>query len=308
MHRRLQLVVNPSAGGGRGRRLTTPVREALRRDGHDVVVTRTRSLEHAEALAADAVADDRVVVAMGGDGLVGRVAGAVAGLVGLLAVLPAGRGNDLCRAVGLPRRAVDGCAVLRTGRERALDLGVVTSADGQVPFLGIASIGFDSEVQERVLRSRLPLGRLVYVGGALVTLARWEAAHFRCTVDGVPLELTGWSVAVADSGRYGGGMRLAPDASLSDGLLDVVTTAAMGRGRFLRALPGVFRGTHVHQPEVTVRTARTVVLDADRPFRVFADGDPAGTLPATVTVRPAAVRVLLPRPGHDAWLPPPDTE
>ena len=73
-----------------------------------------------------------------------------------------------------------------------------------------------------------------------------------------------------------------------------MTTSALSRLRFLRALPSLFRGTHVRLPEVAVRTARTVVLDADRPFRVFADGDPAGTLPATVTVRPGAVRVLLP--------------
>lgn len=291
---RVQLVVNPSAGGGRGRRLTAPVREALHADGHDVLVTPTRSLEHADELAAAAVADDRTVVAMGGDGLVGRVAGAVSGLHGLMAVLPAGRGNDLCRALGVPRRAVEACTVLRTGREQALDLGVVTSASGQVPFLGIASIGFDSEVQERVLRSRVPLGRLAYVAGALVTLARWELARFRCTVDGAPMTLTGWSVAVSNSGRYGGGMRLAPDASLVDGLLDVVTIDALSRTGFLRALPSVFRGTHVRRAHVTVRPGRKVELDADRPFRVFADGDPAGTLPATVMVRPGAVRVLLP--------------
>ena len=294
MRRRLQLVVNPAAGGGRGRRLSGPVTRALRDDGHDVVVTPTRSLEHAEQLVAGAVADDRVVVAMGGDGLVGRVAGTVARLDGVMAVLPAGRGNDLSRALGLPRRAVAACAVLRTGREQALDLGVVSSASGSVPFLGIASIGFDSDVQERVLRSRLPLGRLVYLGGALVTLARWEPARFHCAVDGVPLEVRGWSFAVSDSGRYGGGMRLAPDASLTDGRLDVVTIADLSRTAFLRALPGVFRGTHVRRPQVSVRLARTVELDADRPFRVFADGDPAGTLPATVTVQPGAVRVLLP--------------
>ena len=89
-------------------------------------------------------------------------------------------------------------------------------------------------------------------------------------------------------------MRLAPDASLTDGLLDVVSIAALSRTRFLAALPGVFRGTHVRRPQVSVCSARTVQLDADRPFRVFADGDPAGTLPATVTVRPGAVRCLLP--------------
>ena len=195
----------------------------------------------------------------------------------------------------VPRRAVQACAVLRTGQEQALDLGVVTSATGAVPFLGIASIGFDSEVQERVLRSRVPLGRLVYVGGALLTLARWEPARLRCTVDGAPLEVTGWTVAVSDSGRYGGGMRLAPGAAFDDGRLDVVTVSATSRLRFVRSLPRVFAGTHVRQPSVAVRPAVRVEVDADRPFRVFADGDPVAVLPCTITVRPGALRVLLPR-------------
>lgn len=293
MERRLQLVVNPSAGGGRAARLLPGVEAALRRAGHDLVVTRTRSLAHADELAATGVADDRVVVAMGGDGIVGRVAGVVSA-GGTMAVLPGGRGNDLCRAVGLPQDPLAACEVLSSGAVRALDLGVVTSTGGEAAFLGIASIGFDSEVQERVLRSRLRLGRLIYLYGSLATVARWQHAEFTCTVDGSPLVVRGWSVAVADSGVYGGGMRLAPDASMQDGLLDVVTTSATGRLTFLRALPKVFRGTHVQEPSVSVRTARTVTLAADRPFRVFADGDPVGVLPCTVSVRPGAVRVLLP--------------
>ena len=292
--RRLQLVVNPTAGGGRASRLLGPVERALRGAGHDLVVTPSRSLSHAEELATAAVADERVVVAMGGDGIVGRLAGVVSALGGVLGVLPGGRGNDFCRATGLPGDPVAACGVLATGTEQDLDLGVVRSASGEVAFLGIASIGFDSEVQERVLTTRLPLGGLVYGYSALATVARWQHARFDCRVDGEPLPLHGWSVAVSNSGRYGGGMRLAPQASMRDGLLDVVTTSATGRLRFLRALPTVFRGTHVRQASVAVRPGRTVELTADRPFRVFADGDPAGTLPATVLVRPAAVRVLLP--------------
>lgn len=294
MERRLQLVVNPSAGGGRAARALPAAEALLRAAGHDLVVTPTRSLAHADELATAAVGDDRVVVAMGGDGIVGRVAGVVCSLDGVLGVLPGGRGNDFCRAAGLPPTLPEACAVLSTGTERALDLGVVSSADGDVPFLGIASIGFDSDVQERVLTNRLPLGQLVYVYGSLATVASWRPAEFRCTVDGEPLTVRGWSVAVANSGVYGGGMRLAPDASMEDGLLDVVCTSATSRTRFLRSLPTVFRGTHVEKDSVTVRTARRVTLDADRPFRVFADGDPVGRLPCTVTVRPAAVRVLLP--------------
>lgn len=292
--RRLQLVVNPSAGGGKACSLLPTVEAALRSAGHDLVVSETRSLDHAGDLAAQAVADDRVAVAMGGDGIVGRVAGVVADTGGVLGVVPGGRGNDFCRAVGISQDAVQACAVLAGGVERPVDLGVVSSADGDVAFLGIASIGFDSDVQERVLRTRVPLGQLVYLYGSLVTVATWRHASFTCTVDGRPLSVRGWSVAVANSGIYGGGMRLAPDASLTDGELDVVTSAASGRLTFLRGLPKVFTGTHVDEPTIAQCRASVVELAADRPFRVFADGDPVGTLPATVRVRPGAVRVLLP--------------
>jgi YegS/Rv2252/BmrU family lipid kinase len=288
--RRLQLVVNPSAGGGRASKLLPSVEATLRAAGHDLVVTPTRSLDHADELASQAVADGRVAVAMGGDGIVGRVAGVVAAADGVLGVLPGGRGNDFCRAVGIPRSAVEACAVLSSGQERPVDLGYA----GNAAFVGVASVGFDSECQERALTTRLPLGQAVYLYTALVTVARWRPATFTCRVDGEPLTITGWSVAVANSGMYGGGMRLAPAASVEDGLLDVVTTSTTTRRTFLRALPKVFKGTHVDEPSVAVRTATRVDLDADRPFRVFADGDPVATLPCTVTVRPGALRVVLP--------------
>ncbi len=285
---RLQLVVNPAAGGGRGARLVPEVEGALA--GHDLVVTPTRSLAHADDLVAQAVGDDRVVVALGGDGLVGRVAGAVVAHGGLMGVVPGGRGNDFCRAVGIPSSPADAAAALPTYGEKPVDVGYA----GGRAFLGIASIGFDSEVQEKVLTSRVPLGNLIYAYGSLAVVARWRHATFRITVDGEAQVLRGWNVAVSNSGRYGGGMRLAPDASVTDGLLDLVTTTETSRWRFLSAFPKVFRGTHVGEPSVSVRTCRTVTLDADRPFRVFADGDPIASLPCDVTVSPGALRLLLP--------------
>jgi YegS/Rv2252/BmrU family lipid kinase len=290
MARRLQLIVNPSAGRGRARRLMPDVEAALRAAGHDLVVAPTRSLEHADELAAAAVADDRVAVAMGGDGVIGRVAGAVAAAGGVLGVIPGGRGNDFCRAAGIPLKAVPACAVLADGAERPIDVGYV----GEAAFVGIASVGFDSDVQERLLTSRVPLGDLVYLYGALATVARWRPATFTCRIDDDDVILTGWSVAVSNSGVYGGGMRLAPDASLEDGRLDVITTSNTTRRTFLWALPKVFRGTHLTEPSVELRLASRVALAADRPFRLFADGEPIAALPCTVTVQPAALRVLLP--------------
>jgi YegS/Rv2252/BmrU family lipid kinase len=285
---RLQLVVNPSAGGGRATKVLPKVRAALAQ--HDLVVTPTRSLEHADELSAQAVADDRVVVAMGGDGIVGRVAGAVAAAGGVMGVVPGGRGNDFCRAVGIPLDPVKACAVLGSATPQPVDLGY---ANGRA-FIGIASIGFDSDVQEKVLSTRLPLGNLVYLYGSLATIASWKPARFTCVIDGAPVELSGWNVAVSNSGRYGGGMKLAPDASVSDGLLDVVAVSDTSKLTFLKALPKLFKGTHIDEPAFSVRLASSVYLEADRPFRVFADGDPIATLPCDITLRPAALQVLLP--------------
>jgi YegS/Rv2252/BmrU family lipid kinase len=285
---RLALVVNPRAGGGRSMQLL-PAYARLLAD-HDVTVHLTDGLAHAESLAAQAARADRTVVAVGGDGLVGRVASAVAAADGLLAVLPGGRGNDFARALGIPADPVGAVAALESAVERRLDLGDV---DGRT-FCCIASLGFDSDVQEFALRTRLPLGGHVYTVGALRGVLRWRPATFSLTTDAGTTSLTGWSVAVANTSTYGGGMRVAPDADPTDGRLDVVTTARTGKLRFLRGFPQVFAGTHVAMPEVTVRQTASVRIDADRPFRVFADGDPIGTLPVTVSVRPGALRLLAP--------------
>ena len=106
-------------------------------------------------------------------------------------------------------------------------------------------------------------------------------------------------MAVANGPSYGGGMRVAPRASLADGLLDVVVIADIGKLEFLRTFPKVFSGRHVEHPAVAVHRAARVELEADRPLAVYADGEPAGTLPASFAVRPAAITVLAadPAPG-----------
>ncbi len=231
---RVQLVVNPAAGGGRALRSLPAVQTALA--AHDVLVTQTRSLEHADELAAAAIADDRVVVAMGGDGLVGRVAGAVAPLGGVMSVVPGGRGNDFCRTVGIPLDASAAAAALPSWTAQPVDLGYV----GGRADIGIATNGFDRDVQEKVLTSRLPLGNLIYAYGSMAVVARWKPARFTITVDGVVSTVEGWNVAVSNSGRYGGGMILAPDASVHDGLLDLVTTSTTSKLRFLQTFPKLF--------------------------------------------------------------------
>ena len=253
----------------------------------------TRSLDHARELARTAATANEVAVAFGGDGLVGAVAGALAEIGdGVLGVLPGGRGNDFARVLGIPLDSRDACAVLKDGVERRLDLGRA----GERTFIGIASCGLDSDANRIANEARRIKGNLVYAYGALRALAAWKRATFTVTCDdSEPRTMTGYAVAAANSKAYGGGMYLAPDASLEDGLIDVVIISDMPKLRALVLLPTVFKGAHVRNRAVEILKARQVTITADRPFTLYADGDPIGELPLTVHALPSAVTVITPR-------------
>jgi YegS/Rv2252/BmrU family lipid kinase len=288
---KLALIVNPAAGGGRARRALAEVQQELTRLGLEHRAELTRGLDHARELASVASAAGEVAVAFGGDGLVSAVAGALKYSDGVLGVLPGGRGNDLARTLGISLQPRAACGVLATGVVRSLDLCEV---DGKT-FIGIASCGFDSDANRIANRARLVGGNLVYAYGALCALITWRPATFTVALDDeVRRTVTGYSVAAANSKAYGGGMLLAPDASLQDGLLDVVIVSHTPKLRFLRLLPTVFSGAHVKQDNVEVLRGRIVQISASRPFTMYADGDPIAELPVTVRALPGAVRAIVP--------------
>jgi YegS/Rv2252/BmrU family lipid kinase len=291
MDRAVRLIVNPAAGAGRAAGLLPGVEAALRSHGIAFRVDRTESLEHARALSREARDAGEVAAAMGGDGLAGAVAGELKGGDAVMAVLPGGRGNDLARKLGIGGDPVAAVGVLAAGRERRIDVG---EAGGRA-FVGILSAGLDSDVNAIANGTRLRrLGPAVYVYGTLRALAGWEPASWEVAIDGAEHTFSGYSVAVANSGVFGGGMRLVPDARLDDGLLDVVLTHDKPKAAFLRGLAKVFNGTHTSEPGFELHRAREVTFAADRPFTAFADGDPIAELPATVRVLPGALRVIAP--------------
>jgi YegS/Rv2252/BmrU family lipid kinase len=302
------VIVNPAAGGGRAGRVLEEVLDTLRGEGLTVRSERTRDLDHARELAVASVNAGETVACLSGDGLIGAVADAVRGISGAtLGVLPAGRGNDLARVLGIPPDPLAACATIAAGVTRRLDLGEV---DGHA-FVGIASAGFDSEANRIANEAPAWLGGLVYAYGALRALFRWRPARFTVTLeprDGYhepthepteSHELTGYTVAAANSRAYGGGMLLAPNASLQDGLLDVVAIGSVGKLRFLANLPKVFKGRHVELASVSVWRAAEVEISADRPFTLYADGDPIAQLPVRIRSLPGAVEVLVPRAGAE---------
>jgi YegS/Rv2252/BmrU family lipid kinase len=291
MPRSVALLVNPTAGSGRALKALPAVEAEFARRGLYVRVAKTRSLSHARELALAAADAGEVVVTLSGDGLIGAVAGALRGRDdAVMGVLPGGRGNDFARVAGIPADPVAACAVVAEGVPRAVDVGDI---DGRT-FIGIASMGFDSVANRIANDAPSLLGPLVYAYGALRALATWRPATFDVAVDRERRTFAGWTVAAANSRAYGGGMFLAPDARLDDGELDVVLVAPESRRQFVRCLPMVFKGTHVGLSSVTVLRGREVRIAADRPFVVYADGDPIGELPVTIRAIPGAVKILLP--------------
>jgi YegS/Rv2252/BmrU family lipid kinase len=289
----LTLLVNPSSAGGRALRLLPRVEAALDARRAPFRVQHTKGLEHGIEHALRAIEVGELPVVLSGDGLIGAIGGAMAGTEIPLGIVPCGRGNDLARVLGIPEDPEAAVEVLLAGHSRRIDVGEVNGKR----FLGIASVGFDSEANRRANETRLLKGNLVYAYAALVSLARWKPARFTIRVDDERLRLTGYTVAAANSGVYGGGMRLAPDAQLDDGEFDVVSVGAVGKLRFVGNLPKVFKGTHVEKDEVRVFRASHLELTASRPFDVYADGERLTELPATLRVLPGALDVLVPAPA-----------
>ena len=318
------LIVNPSAGGGKAAKVLPDVLRALQGHGLSVRCEPTRDLDHARELARAAALAGETVVCLSGDGLIGAVADALRETPGAtIGVLPGGRGNDLARVLGIQADPVRACATIANGIARPMDLGLVSQTTPGSPtraFVGIASVGFDSDANSIANEAPAWLGGLVYAYGALRTLLFWRPAHFEIeltqssaphdeeqTSDSQPEHhsFAGYTVGACNSKTYGGGMRAAPDALLDDGLLDVVVLENVGKLRFLtRILPKVFSGTHVREPSVRSFRAREVTISADRPFTMYADGDPIGELPLRVSALAGAVWVLVPagEAGADAFL------
>jgi YegS/Rv2252/BmrU family lipid kinase len=285
-------VVNPAAGGDPAARLI-PVARRLREAGAEVAVEYSRSLDHATHLARAAAARGDAVIAAGGDGMVGGLAGALAGTGATLGILPAGRGNDFARQLRLPQEPDRLAALLLTAEPRAIDAIEVVPDEGAARIVvGSVYGGVDSVANMHINRlTRLP-GALAYYLGPLRAIARWRPVSYRITVDGELHEERGYTVVTANSGFYGHALHIAPDAAVDDGLLDIVIIRHAPKRLFFAVMRELPRGTHVRRPEIEVLRGREVRVEADREIPIGGDGELIGTLPARMRVLPGALSVL----------------
>ncbi|MEU8000356.1 diacylglycerol kinase family protein [Catellatospora sp. NPDC049111] len=289
MSRSFTAVVGPAARRGLARLM--PVAQLLRAGGARVRVEYTGGVGQAREIARRCAADGEVVLAAGGDGTLRCLGAALVGTGGVLGVVPAGRGNDLARQLGLPHRAEDVAELLLHGRPRRVD---ALEAGGET-VLGSVYAGVDAAANERANQTRFTPAGLVYPLAGARALLGWRPTVYRLDVDGQQLSARAYSVVVANSGYYGGGLHVAPDAVVDDGQLDVIVLGGVSKLLFPLVLREMRSGVHVRRPEVTVLRGATVTVAADRPVPAYADGDPLTTLgELRISVRPRVLSILAP--------------
>lgn len=298
MSRAYSFLINPLSGGGAAPEAVIPVARILRDAGASVEVTYSPGPKACVDIVAGAVGSGDVVVSVGGDGMLSSIAGQVASLGGTLGIVPAGRGNDFARMLDLPGTPQEQARLLLDANPTQVDLLALTlsSAPRRV-VAGSVYSGVDAIADQLLDRVRwMPRG-LQYPYAAIRSLATYTPVQARVLVDGMIHEVTAAAVVVANSGYYGSGMRIAPAASVTDGLLDVVVIGAASRWDLIRSMSKVYDGTHVDHDEVTVLQGRVVEISGAPTVPMGGDGEPLGRLPASPDVavgrtQPARIEVL----------------
>lgn len=301
MKRDLIVVVNPSAGGGRAARAKCAVGEYLESRGHTVEFCESRSAENLRELAARATATGhRYILALGGDGTFHHLVGAIHGTDAIAGFLPAGNGNDVARALGIPRDAVRAAETFLQSEPRTIDLIRAKFATGRVEHcVCTAGVGLDAEAADLAnTRYRNFPGIARYLGGVVTAFSRRTLFDLHARVDGNEWRGGAMLALVANTPEYGAGIRIAPGAKLDDGWLDAAIIREVSWNRFLRAIPILLTSGNLKMQELERFCCKRFAIDAPPGIKVHGDGEILGESPVEFEIVPAALSVMAPNQGR----------
>jgi diacylglycerol kinase (ATP) len=286
---RIKLIYNPMAGRGRASRHHAEAERYLRELGAEVNVHASTSPADMTQAAADASrgAFDRVVVC-GGDGTLHLSVREFDLANGTLALIPLGSGDDFAKVLGLPRDLRAASELALRGSVREVDVAV---ANG-IRYLGVAGLGFDSEVARYANENvKFLRGSLVYLYAILRVLPRFTP--HRVTIDGTRNEEIMFAT-VGNSRQYGGGIRITPNAKIDDRELDLCIVHRTSRMQLLKTLPQAYTGAHVKSPFVETARGTSFTFDSERPMDIYADGERITATPVRFGLADERLRIIAP--------------
>jgi diacylglycerol kinase (ATP) len=259
------------------------------------------TMSEANANARHAINDNQVdgIVVVGGDGIAHLGVNLCAGTELPLGMIGAGTGNDLARSIGMPLNDTAGSVEIilaHLNDPRTVDAVKANTSTGEFWFFGTISAGFDALVNQRANRWRWPKGPSRYTLAMLAELASFKPIHYEATIDGEHRSFQAMLCAVANSESFGGGMRVAPNAIIDDGLLELFIVHSISRPEFIKVFPKVFTGEHIHHPAVEIIQAKHVKISSGN-MPAYSDGEAVGFSPVSAQIMPGSLRVFAPRPA-----------
>jgi diacylglycerol kinase (ATP) len=277
------LVVNSKAGKGRASKLANKFEELLNSNNLPYEIIKESTYEKTVTKYRLSIASGKFnkVIAIGGDGLVNLCLQEIAERNIGLAVVPAGTGNDFARAVGSHKKNVDTIFNFIASQDpTTIDLGLVTGDFGRRWYVQVLSTGFDALVNNLANRITWPRGQIKYTLATILTLARFNPISYELIIDDKTVKQNLMLLSVANGETYGGGMRICPDASNSDGIFDILLVHPVSKIVLLTIFPKVFAGKHVPHPKIEIIRAKNIKLSANA--SAFADGEFVSKLPIEI--------------------------
>lgn len=310
--RKIFVVVNPHSANARTGREWPRISRALQEAIGDFEVLQTRAPGEATRITREALKSGfRMIVSVGGDGTHNEVVNGFFNLEGgkpvpanpdaVLAVVTKGTGGDFRKSLRIEKDIEPAIRVLKNGQDRLIDAGMLTLINHQNEkvtrfFINIASFGIGGAVDDRVNRQTKVLGgKISFLRGAVVATVLYKNKQVKITIDGEKKwEGRVYNAAVANGQYFGGGMWVAPDAKLDDGLFDVVVMGDMSFGEILRGGTKIYQGKHLEHPQVQVFRGRVVEAVSEEKVLLDVDGEQPGRIPSVFTLLPKSIRIRMP--------------
>ena len=295
---RIGIVVNPVAGGNRGAQVGAEVMALLQATEHSVIDLSGSSLAIAKAnceAAMNAKTIDALVF-VGGDGMAHLGTNLCANRDLPMAIIPAGTGNDAAVLLGMPlANTAESVRLVLEGlvNPRKIDALRIFHDGVSTWALGSASAGFDALANARANAISWPKGPMRYYVAMLLELAKFKPIKYQSVIDSTPRNFEAMLCVVSNTGVFGGGMLVVPDASVTDGTLDILLVKKMSRVKFVTIFPKVYKGTHVTDKDVEIVRAKKVSIVASG-MPIYSDGEYVGKAPFEAEVVPGALRVIAP--------------
>lgn len=295
---RLGLIINPSSGGQKGAQVGAEVKSLLAASSHQIIDLSGTNLVEAKQKGENSISEGQIdaLILVGGDGMVYLGTNLCAGRGIPMAIVPAGTGNDAAEVFGMPKDDTQkSVELILNNLEKPIPVDAISvEHDGVTSWsFGSVSAGFDALVNARANRMKWPKGPNRYYLAMLLELASFKPIKYRSVIDGTEGEFEAMLCVVSNSGVFGGGMKVVPSASITDGVLNLMMLNKISRAHFVAIFPRVYEGTHITDPAVEIISAKSVRMEA-KGMPIYSDGEYVGQAPFEAKVVPGALLVVAP--------------